>query len=84
MSNEEKLREYGAVTLLQRTAEKYAKLKGITIEQALKVISTSPIYNGIFDYEGTQLWKEGPDYIISLLETDSASSSKFSQRNGEN
>jgi hypothetical protein len=74
MSNEERLREYGAVTLLQRTAEKYAKLKGITIEQALKVISVSPIYNGIFDYEGTQLWKEGPDYIISMMETDSASS----------
>ena len=72
MSNEEKLREYGAVTLLQRTAEKYAKLKGITLEQALKVISDSPIYNGIFDYEGTQLWKEGPDYIISLLETTRA------------
>ena len=72
MSNEEKLKEYGAVTLLQRTAEKYAKFKGITIEQTLKVISASPMYNGIFDYEGTQLWKEGPDYIISLLESDSA------------
>jgi CRISPR/Cas system-associated protein endoribonuclease Cas2 len=69
-SNDEKLREYGAVTLLQRTAEKYAKLKGVTIEEALKVISASPIYNGIFDYDGTQLWKEGPDYIICLLESD--------------
>ncbi len=69
-SNDEKLREYGAVTLLQRTAEKYAKLKGVTIEEALKAISASPIYNGIFDYDGTQLWKEGPDYIISLLESD--------------
>ena len=69
-SNDEKLREYSAVTLLQRTAEKYAKLKGVTIEEALKVISASPIYNGIFDYDGTQLWKEGPDYIICLLESD--------------
>ena len=68
MSNEEKLKEYGAVTLLQRVIEKYAKQKSISFEEALKIFASSPLYEGIFDYDGTQLWKEGPDYIISLLE----------------
>ncbi len=64
MTNDEKFKEYGAVTLLQLTAEKYSKKKGIKFEDALRTIAESPIYDGIFDYDGTWLWKEGPDYIM--------------------
>ena len=64
----ESLKEYGAVTLIQRVLEKYSKKKNITFEQALKVLVASPLYEAIFDYDGTWLWKEGPDYVICMLE----------------
>lgn len=68
MSYDEKLKEYGAVTLLQRTLEKYAKQKNISFEKALKIFLNTPLYEGLFDYDATGLWKEGPDYLLSILE----------------
>jgi len=48
--------------------EKYSKQKNISFEYALEIFVNALLYEGLFDYDGTQLWKEGPDYIIYMLE----------------
>ena len=68
MEHDDKLREYGAVTLLQRVSEKYAERHQISVDEAICRIASTPMYDAIFDYDGTELWKEGPDYILWELE----------------
>ncbi len=56
-----------AIMLLQMVLEKYSEKHSISIEEALTMFVSTPIYNAIFDFD-TELWKEGPDYILDLLE----------------
>lgn len=56
-----------AIMLLQMVLEKYSGMHSILIEETLTEFVSTPMYNAIFDFD-TELWKEGPDYILDLLE----------------
>ena len=68
MTSDDKLREFGAVTLMQRMLEKYAAKYRISSDEALMRFANSPVYEALFDFDGTELWKEGPDYLLKLFE----------------
>lgn len=68
MSANEKLKEFGAVVLMQMMAEKYAKKHNITFNEALRQFTSSKVYDALFDYDGTGLWKESPLYLLSFYE----------------
>ena len=68
MSANEKLKEFGAVVLMQMMAEKYAKKHNITFNEALGQFTSSKVYDALFDYDGTGLWKEGPSYLLNFYE----------------
>lgn len=55
--------------LMQRVLEIYSERHSVFIDEALTWFSSTPVYNVLFDYE-TGLWKEGPDYILDLLEEE--------------
>lgn len=68
MSENEKLKEFGAVILMQKMLEKYAKKYKITFNEALEKFISSKVYDALFDYDGTGLWKEGPSYLLNFYE----------------
>ena len=68
MEHDDKLREYGAVTLMQRMLEKYSEKHKVSMDEALNRFAKSKVYNALFDFDGTELWKEGPDYLLDLFE----------------
>lgn len=68
----EKQKEYCAVTVMRRMIEKYAKQNGISFEDMMYAFSESSVYEALFDFE-TDIWKEGPDYLIALYEEEIAS-----------
>ena len=68
MEHDNKLREYGAVTLMQRMLEKYSEKYDISIDEALNRFAESKVYDALFDFDGTELWKEGPDYLLDFFE----------------
>ena len=65
----EKQKNAAAIMLMQRVLEIYSERHSVSIDQALTWFSSTSVYNALFDYE-TGLWKEGPDYILDLLEKD--------------
>lgn len=56
-----------AVALMRRMLIKYSQNKGIPFDDALLQFTSSPTYDDLFDYE-TEIWKEGPDYLMQLFE----------------
>lgn len=64
----ENLKEFGAVTLMQLMLEKYIEKNNISMNEALKKFTSSKTYEALFDYDGTGLWKEGPLYLLSFYE----------------
>ena len=65
----EKLKEFGAVTLMQLMLEKYVEKYKIPMNEALNEFTKSKTYDALFDYDGTGLWKEGPLYLLSFYES---------------
>lgn len=61
------LKEFCAASTMRDMLFKLAKKDNITYEQALLKFTVSPIYEALFDFE-TAVWKEGPDYLMSLYE----------------
>ncbi len=53
--------------LMQRVLEIYSERNSISIDEALTWFSSTQVYNALFDFE-TSLWKEGPEYILDLLQ----------------
>ncbi len=41
--------------------------EGISYEDALLRFTQSRIYDALFDFD-TEIWKEGPDYLVSLYD----------------
>ena len=58
----ENLKEFGAVTLMQLMLEKYIEKYNISMNEALKKFTSSKTY------DGTGIWKEGPLYLLSFYE----------------
>ncbi len=60
-------KESCAVDLMRETVEELSLRDGISYEDALLHFTSSKIYDALFDYD-TGIWREGPDYIISLYD----------------
>lgn len=65
----EKQKNAAAIMLMQRVLEKYSEKNSISLDEALTWFSSTPVYNALFEYE-TGLWKEGPDYILDIIEKE--------------
>ena len=61
-----------AVNLMRTMLVKYAQKHDIPFESALIQFSASSTYGLLFDFD-TAVWKEGPDYLLSLYEEELAS-----------
>lgn len=68
VSNE--LKEWCASVTMRDMLFKLAKQENITYEEALLKFTASPIYNALYDFK-TDIWKEGPDYLLDLYEQSS-------------
>lgn len=65
----EKQKNAEAIMLMQRVLEKYSEKNSISLDEALTWFSSTLVYDALFDYE-TGLWKEGPDYILDIIEKE--------------
>lgn len=68
MIENEQLKEFGALTLMQLMVEKYSEKYKIPFNDALEKFTSSKTYDALFDYDGTGLWKEGPLYLLNFYE----------------
>lgn len=62
----DKQKNAAAIMVMQRVLEIYSEQNDITIESALMDFSSTLVYNALFDFD-TGLWREGPEYILSLF-----------------
>ena len=65
----ESIKESSALASMQRMLEKYAEKKKISFDEAMKQYGESESYAALFDYD-TELWKEGPDYLLEWFEEE--------------
>lgn len=56
-----------AIRLMRTMLLKYAELYGVSFEEAMLRFTESNAYEILFDFE-TEVWKEGPDYLMMLFE----------------
>lgn len=63
----DKEKEYCAVSTMRRMIEKYADKSGISFDEAMLLFTNSSVYEALFDYM-TNIWREGPDYLMGLFE----------------
>ena len=68
MNVDERLKEYTAVINMKMMIEKYAKKYNVTINEALKIFTSSKAYEALFDYDNFGLWKESPLYLLEFFE----------------
>lgn len=69
-----------AVNLMRTMLVKYAQKHDISFEDALIQFSASSTYGMLFDFD-TAVWKEGPDYLLSLYEEELAQDATVSYEN---
>ncbi len=69
-----------AVNLMRTMLVKYAQKHDISFENALIRFSASSTYGMLFDFD-TAVWKEGPDYLLSLYEEELAQDATASYEN---
>lgn len=60
-------KESCAVTAMRDAVLSLSAREGIPYEEALLRFTSSRVYNALFDY-GTEIWKESPDYLLSLYD----------------
>ena len=60
-----------AIALMKRMLIKYSQNHNTTFEEAMMKFTDSPAYNALFDFD-TEIWKEGPDYLMQLFEESSS------------
>ena len=63
------LKEISALSAMQIMLEEYSSKNGISFEEAINKFSNSKTYEVLFDFE-TELWKEGPDYLLEWFERE--------------
>ena len=56
-----------AISLMKRMLIKYSQKHNITFENAMMLFTASSVYDALFDFD-TEIWKEGPDYLMQLFE----------------
>ena len=62
-------KEATAITVMRCMLTAYAEEKRIPFEQAMLDFSQSRAYEALFDF-GTNIWKEGPEYLRGLYEEE--------------
>ncbi len=55
-----------AIRLMRTMLAKFSESQGIRFEEALLQFMQSGVYDILFDFE-TEVWKEGPDYLMMLF-----------------
>lgn len=60
-------KESCAVTAMRDAVISLSAREGIPYEEALLRFTSSRVYDALFDY-GTGIWKESPDYLLSLYD----------------
>lgn len=70
----ESQKECCAVLAMRGAVESLALREGISYEEALLRFTASNAYEALFDYE-TEIWKEGPDYLLNLYDACNAKKS---------
>jgi hypothetical protein len=56
-----------AIRVMRDMLVKYAEKHNISFDEAMLTFSESSTYDMLFDFE-TEVWKEGPDYLMMLFE----------------
>ncbi len=64
-----KMKNACAVKLMRNMLVKYALKHNISCEEAMLRFAESMTYDLLFDFD-TEVWKEGPDYLLSLYEDE--------------
>lgn len=60
-------KNWAAVTVMRVMLIKYSEKNHISFKDALLRFTASNTYDALFDFE-TEIWKEGPDYLMELFE----------------
>lgn len=60
-----------AVNLMRSMLVKYAQKHNIPFEDAMLQFTESVTYETLFDFD-TEIWKEGPDYLLDVYEEELA------------
>lgn len=58
-----------AIRLMRTMLVKYAERCGISFDEAMFRFTESNAYEILFDFD-TEVWKEGPDYLMVLFEEE--------------
>ena len=58
-----------AIHLMRTMLVKFADSCGISFDEALFRFTESETYDTLFDFD-TEVWKEGPDYLLMLFNED--------------
>lgn len=56
-----------AVITMRETVSNISECEKISYEEALLRFTSSRVYETLFDFD-TEVWKEGPDYLLSLYD----------------
>ena len=62
------------IALMKRMLVKYSQKHNTTFEDAMMKFTDSPSYDALFDFD-TEIWTEGPDYLMQLFEESSSQKS---------
>jgi hypothetical protein len=62
-----------AIRVMRTMLVKYAEKHQLSFDEAMLRFSESSAYEMLFDFE-TEVWKEGPDYLMMLFEEALAAS----------
>lgn len=62
-------KESMALSTMRLMLQKYSEKMNISFDDAFYKFTRSRVYEALFDYE-TEIWKEGPDYLMALFEED--------------
>lgn len=60
-------KEACAILAMRSAVASLSVREGISYEDALLHFTQSRIYDALFDFD-TEIWKEGPDYLVSLYD----------------
>ena len=60
-------KEYCAVLAMREAVATLSAREKISYEKALLRFTSSRVYGALFDFD-TEIWKEGPDYLLSLYD----------------
>ena len=60
-------KELCAISVMRTMLLNLSRANGSSFEEMLLTFTSSPVYQGLFDFE-TGLWREGPDYLQDMFE----------------